>query len=160
MKKAILIILLLTAATLLLAGCTGPSALTGPSTTIKTVPTTSPVTPPVSTVVSDYRTEPLPQDKMVAVSVDRNTVNPNITIVYRGGPGINFVEKMDILLTRTDGVVARDSIRKPQVNDQITVLGTMEVSESKADRIQVFITLVTGDKYLIYNETLPFKSHG
>ena len=67
---------------------------------------------------------------------------------------------METLLSRSDGVHVRDSIRKPQVNDMITVLGTKPVSDSKADPVQVFIPLVTRDKYLIYNEALPSNSHG
>jgi hypothetical protein len=164
-RTTIFIILLLTAAALFVAGCTESSAPPGPSTTITTVPTTVPatsavVTPPATTVIPDYKTEPLPRDKTVAVSVDRNSVNPNITITYRGGPGINFVSLMETVLTRSDGVLVRDSIRKPQVNDKITIQGTRELSEARADHLQVFITLVTGDKYLIYNETLPYKSSG
>ena len=67
---------------------------------------------------------------------------------------------MEAVLTRSDGVVKSDSIRKPQVNYQITLEGTWEVSLSRADRLQVFITLVTGNRYLIYDERLPYKSHG
>lgn len=165
MKGKILFILLLTAAAILVAGCTQPSAPREPGTAVTTVPTTVPatspaVTQPAATPVPDYKTEPLPRDKAVSISVDRNAVNPAITITYRGGQGINFVAIMEAVLTRSDGVVVSDSIRKPQVNDQIILEGTREVSDSKADRIQVFITLVTGDKYLIYDETLPFKSHG
>ena len=165
MKGKILFIVLLTAAAVLVAGCTQPSAAPGPSTPVTIVPTTVPaaspvVTQPVATPVPDYKTEPLPRDKAVSISVDRNAVNPTITITYRGGQGINFVAMMEAVLTRSDGVVVSDSIRKPQVNDQISFEGTKEVSDSKADRVQVFITLVTGDKYLIYDQTLPYKSHG
>lgn len=161
-RTTIFIILLVTATALIVAGCTQPSAPAGPSTTLPTtIPVTSPVaTQPATTVIPDYTTEPLPRDKTVAISVDRNSVNPNISITYRGGAGINFVAMMEAVLTRSDGVVVRDSIRKPQVNDLITVEGTREVSDSKADRLQVFITLVTGDKYLVYDETLPYKSSG
>jgi hypothetical protein len=165
MKGTLLIILLLTIAALFIAGCTQPSAPQEPGTAVTTVPTTVPatspvVTQPVVTSVPDYKTEPLPRDKAVSISVDRNAVNPTITITYRGGQGINFVAMMEAVLTRSDGVVVSDSIRKPQVNDQIILEGTREVSDLKADRVQVLITLVTGDKYLIYDETLPFKSHG
>ncbi len=102
----------------------------------------------------------MPGDKSVAISVDRSAVNPNITITFRGGAGINFVATMDTVLTRSDGVVMQDSLPRPRVNDQITMIGSKEVSEMRADRLQVFITLVTGDKYLIYDQTLPYKSRG
>ncbi len=67
---------------------------------------------------------------------------------------------MDTVLTRSDGVVMQGSLQKPGVNDQITMVGTEEVSEMRADRIPVFITLVNGDMYLIYDQILPCKSRG
>ena len=161
MKGTILIILLLTAVTLLVSGCTDSSEPPGSLTPVTTVPTMSPViTPTITQAIADYLTGPMPGDKSVAISVDRSAVNPNITITFRGGAGINFVATMDTLLTRSDGVVMQDSLSRPRVNDQITMIGSKEVSEMRADRLQVFITLVTGDKYLIYDQTLPYKSRG
>ena len=86
MKEKLFISILLCAAAILVAGCSQPSATPGPSTTVTTVPATVPVTSPVvtqpgGTPVPDYRTEPLPPDKSVAISVDRNAVNPTIAIV-------------------------------------------------------------------------------
>jgi len=161
MKGTILVILLLAATALLLSGCTDSSEPPGSLTPVTTVPTTSPViTPTITQAIADYLTGPMPGDKSVAISVDRSAVNPNITITFRGGAGINFVATMDTLLTRSDGVVMQDSLSRPRVNDHITMVGTKEVSETRADRLQVFITLVTGDKYLIYDQTLPYKSRG
>jgi hypothetical protein len=46
------------------ADCSQPSAQTGPSTTVTTVPVTSPAgTKPVTTAAPDYKTDSLPQDK-------------------------------------------------------------------------------------------------
>ncbi|HMZ30988.1 MAG TPA: hypothetical protein PK272_06205 [Methanoregulaceae archaeon] len=161
MKGTILVILLLAATALLLSGCTDSSEPPGSLTPVTTVPTMSPViTPTITQAIADYLTGPMPGDKSVAISVDRSAVNPNITITFRGGAGINFVATMDTLLTRSDGVVMQDSLSRPRVNDHITMVGTKEVSETRADRLQVFITLVTGDKYLIYDQTLPYKSRG
>ena len=161
MKGTILIILLLTAVTLLVSGCTDSSAPPESLTPVTTLPPTSPlVTPTITQAIADYLTGPMPGDKSVAISVDRSAVNPNITITFRGGAGINFVATMDTVLTRSDGVVMQDSLPRPRVNDHITMVGTKEVSETRADRLQVFITLVTGDKYLIYDQTLPYKSRG
>ena len=161
MKGTILVILLLAATALLLSGCTDSSEPPGSLTPVTTVTTMSPViTPTITQAIADYLTGPMPGDKSVAISVDRSAVNPNITITFRGGAGINFVATMDTLLTRSDGVVMQDSLSRPRVNDHITMVGTKEVSETRADRLQVFITLVTGDKYLIYDQTLPYKSRG
>ena len=161
MKGTILVILLLAATALLLSGCTDSSEPPGSLTPVTTVPTMSPViTPTITQAIADYLTGPMPGDKSVAISVDRSAVNPNITITFRGGAGINFVATMDTLLTRSDGVVMQDSLSRPRVNDHITMVGTKEVSETRADRLQVFITLVTGDNYLIYDQTLPYKSRG
>lgn len=161
--RTVLIILLVTAA-LLAAGCSQPSpppstpAPTPVPTTITPVPTT--ITP-IPTPTLDYIPGPMPANFEVTVDVDRNviSIDPKITVTFRGGRGINYVYTIDVVVTRSDGVVEKASMSRPKVNDYVEILGT-----TGTDRVQVFVTLVTKDPppgpYLIYDEDLPFRSRG
>jgi len=162
--RNVLIILLLAAA-LLAAGCSQPSPPPAIPTTITPLPTT--ITPlpttitPLPTPTLDYIPGPMPVNFEVTVAVDRNVVSidPKITVTFRGGRGINQVYSVDVVVTRSDGVVEKVTMSRPKVNDYVEILGT-----TGTDRVQVFVTLVTKDPppgpYLIYDEELPFRSRG
>jgi hypothetical protein len=100
----------------------------------------------------------MPSNYAVMVDVDRNTVaiRPDITVTYRGGKGINYVYSMEVVVTRSDGVVLNDTILRSRVNDIIVLEGTTGV-----DRVQVFISLITKDPpqgpYLIFDEEMRFR---
>ena len=149
---------------LLAAGCTttpsGPTttvATTVPPTTPPTIATAVPTTVPTTTVPTvDYVDSPIPSSQKVEVQVTRNTVStdPYITISFRGGSGINFLQRLDITVTRSDGSVVVDTLSRPQVNDKIDILGTRGV-----DNVKVVAQMSDGKRYLIYNEDLPFRSY-
>ena len=162
MKAIIFVVLCAFAGLLVLgAGCTQQS--TGPATQVQTpVPTTAQataiptVTTPVATPTLGYIEGPMPAQYMVDVQVDRNTVaiTPSIIATYRGGKGTNFVHSMDVTVTRSDGQVITQSIEKPQVNSKVEIEGTRGT-----DRVEVFINLVNGERYRIYDQSLPFRTY-
>ncbi len=149
---------------LLAAGCTttpsGPTttvATTVPPTSPPTIATTAPTTVPTTTVPTlDYIDGPMPSSQKVEVQVTRNTVStePYITISFRGGSGINFLQQLEVTVTRSDGSVVVDALSRPQVNDKIDILGTRGV-----DNVKVIAQMSDGKRYLIYNEDLPFRSY-
>ena len=169
MNARILALVIICGVALLLAGCTEQETPPAPVTPL---PTTLPVTTPVVTqpaapatpAVPGYLPGPIPRDKDVAVSVDRDAINPIITVTYRGGQGINAVVLMEFVLTRSDGLILRESLGypgpRPLVNDKMTLEGTREVSDSRADRVQVFVTYNNGDTYLLFDQVMPFRSRG
>lgn len=145
----------------LCAGCTQPS--TGPTTQVTTtVPTTSqPTVQPTTTTPAVIETPafkegPLPTQYEVIIEVDRNRVatNPLITTTFRGGKGINFISLMDVRVSRSDGQTIEKSLEKPQVNSVIEIQGTVGT-----DRVEVFVNLVNGERYRIYDQSLPFRSY-
>ncbi len=146
-------------ACLLAAGCTQTPAT--PATPTPTpVPTTQvPVTPlpttPVVMPTLDYIEGPLPTSYTVAVDVVRNTVStePDITVTFRGGKGINFVSQVEAVVTGSDGVVTSKTMNKPAVNDNVVIMGTRGT-----DRVEVFVRLVNGERYKIYDQELAFRS--
>jgi len=98
----------------------------------------------------------MPSSQKVEVQVTRNTVStdPYITISFRGGSGQNFLQRLDITVTRSDGSVVVDTLTRPQVNDKIDILGTRGV-----DNVKVVAQMSDGKRYLIYNQDLPFRSY-
>ena len=144
-----------------MAGCTQPSPGQGtpvPTTMPATVPTTPAATVPTSvpTTAASFLEGPLPPQYSVDVQVDRSTVatKPIITVTFRGGKGINFGHSMDAVVSRSDGQVVTGSLAKPQVNSQLELEGTRGT-----DRVEVFINLITGDRYRVYDQALPFRSY-
>lgn len=144
-----------------MAGCTQPSQeqttpipTTIPVTTAATPAPTSPTQVPPTT--AGFIEGPLPSQYSVDVQVVRNTVatSPTITVTFRGGKGINFVHSMDVVISRSDGQVVTGSLAKPRVNDQLDLEGTRGT-----DRVEVFINLITGDRYRVYDQALPFRSY-
>ncbi|MDI9634035.1 MAG: hypothetical protein QFX32_08300 [Methanolinea sp.] len=146
---------------ILVAGCTQtpqggvtPAPTTQP-TTVAATPTQVPATP-ATPAQPGFIDGPVPAQYAVDVQVDRNTVaiKPTIIVTFRGGKGINFVDSMDVVVSRSDGQVVTGSLQRPSVNSQLELEGTRGT-----DRVEVFINLVTGDRYRVYNQALPFRSY-
>lgn len=162
MKTIAYVVLFMLAGLLVLgAGCTQQPP--GPATEVPTpVPTTAQptvqptVVTPAVTPTTGFIEGPLPSQYDVTVQVDRNRVatNPLITTTFRGGKGINFVSSMDVTVSRSDGQVVTRTIGKPQVNSFIEIQGTLGT-----DRVEVFISLVDGTRYRIYDQAMPFRSY-
>ena len=58
------------------------------------------------------------------------------------------------MIITSDGRVLQDSLYKPQVNDKVVMQGS-----TGTDRVQVFVMLVTGDTYKIYDEEHSFRRY-
>jgi hypothetical protein len=160
-QKVILIFCILATLFLLAAGCSQPAVQPATPTPTQTqVPGTPVVTPAETTkpevTTPPYIEGPIPSQYTVEVQVDRNTVatDPTITIIFRGGKGINFVSTMDVMVITSDGRVLQESVYKPQVNDQVVMHGS-----TGTDRVEVYVTLVNGDRYKIYDAEHPFRSY-
>jgi len=170
MKKSLSILIGITVVLCVcMAGCTQPSPGGQATPTPATSPTTVATTPPVPATATPIPTSttqapstptgflegPLPTQYSVDVQVDRNTVaiKPTITVTFRGGKGINFVRSVDVVVSRSDGQVVTGSLERPQVNSQLELEGTRGT-----DRVEIFINLITGDRYRVYDQALPFRS--
>lgn len=162
MKRSLLILVGITMVLCIwMAGCsqpsqeqTTPTPTTMPVTTATTAVPTSPTQGPSPT--AGFIEGPLPSQYSVDVQVVRNTVatSPMITVTFRGGKGINFVHSMDVVVSRSDGQIVTGSLYKPKVNDQLDLEGTRGT-----DRVEVFINLITGDRYRVYDQAHPFRSY-
>ncbi|MDD1715569.1 MAG: hypothetical protein LUQ01_01075 [Methanolinea sp.] len=156
--KGILFVCILMATFLLVAGCTQTPGT--PATPTPTVPVTVPATPPQTQAPTQaptlgYIDGPIPTNYDVSVQVDRNTIvtPPIITATFRGGKGINFVSSIQVVVTRSDGQVIEKTMQKPQVNDKVEIEGTRG-----KDRVSVFVNLVDGNRYKIYDQEFETRA--
>src|SRR5512138_3600659 len=85
------------------AGCTGREPVPAPATSVPTPSATAPG--PVS--VTPEPTDHVPTQYRVELQVDRNTVSidPSIIVTFRGGNGAALLASLDVIVTRSDGVV-------------------------------------------------------
>ena len=147
-----LIIVLLVA---LLAGCAAPQQGNVSPTTVPptTLPTTPPLTSPSGGSLVPGPTQTMPADKSVTVDVTRDPIYPTITLTFRGGKGQFQVRDIDVRVTRSDGVVETQKLGH-NVGDTATLTGTRG-----KDRVEVTVTLVTGDQYKIIDALYDYYSH-
>lgn len=146
----LLVLCLCIAGCVLLSGCT--EADTGgtppPTTRVVTTPTQS------GGMLVPGPTQTMPLGKEVRVDVLRDTINPTITVTFRGGAGHFQVREMEVTLTRADKTTETQRVSKPNVGTELSFLGT-----KGKDRIEVYITLITSERFKIIDRLYDFYEH-
>ena len=144
----------------LAAGCMQPA--TPPVTPTPTpVVTTTPATPtPTSTSISSTPgpTQTLPEMWSLEVQVYSNgeAINPQIITVIRGGKGLNFIQQVDVKVTKSDGIVENGIIAKPlSVGKSVSLPGTTKY----IDRAEVWATDPQGNKVKIFDDYVCFRCY-
>ena len=163
MNKTLVIIsaLVLCAVLACAAGCT--QTATPPATPTPTpAATTGAAIPTVSKPVSSTPgpTQTLPEAWYVEVQVQSNgfAPDPQIVTTVRGGKGLNFIQKIDVKVTRSDGIVETGNILKPlKVGDSVSLAST--TAPGYADRAEVWATTPQGDKVKIFDDYVPFRTY-
>jgi hypothetical protein len=163
MNKTLVIIsaLVLCAVLALAAGCTQPATPVTPTPT--TAATTAAATPTASsTLVSSTPgpTQTLPENWNIEVQVQSNgfAPDPQIITTVRGGKGLNFIQQIDVRVTRSDGIVENGNILKPlKVGDSVSLAST--TAPGYADRAEVWATDPQGTKVKIYDAYVPFRTY-
>ncbi len=116
-----------------------------------------PPPPPPPTPITTLTTEPtdvVSPGQNVIIEVSRGTLsfNPVITVVFRGGTGINLLSTLDVQVTKSDGTVETAHLDAPQIGDSIEVVGS-----TGKDRVQVWAVMKDGNTYKIYDQVLEFR---
>jgi hypothetical protein len=163
MNKTLVIIsaLVLCAVLALAAGCTQPA--TPPATPTPTAAITTVAAPTASSAsVSSTPgpTQTLPEAWYVEVQVQSNgfTPDPQIITTVRGGKGLNFIQRIDVKVTRSDGIVENGNILKPlKVGDSVSLAST--TAPGYADRAEVWATTPQGDRVKIFDDYVPFRTY-
>jgi hypothetical protein len=153
--------LVLCAVLAMAAGCTQPAAPVTPTPT--PVATTAAATPKASlTSVSSTPgpTQTLPEAWYIEVQVQSNgfAPDPQIITTVRGGKGLNFIQQVDVRVTRSDGIVENGNILKPlKVGDSVSLAST--TAPGYADRAEVWATDPQGTKVKIFDDYVPFRTY-
>jgi hypothetical protein len=151
MKYLIMVTMAITIALLIsCSGCMGtqqPPQATPVPTTLPPAGTTA---PPVTTSTPDpLRT--LPYEQQVDLQLTKDRTYSEIHLLYNGGRGEVFVQKVSLRVTRSDGQVIEQVMsdgKKPKRGDEIVVQGTRG-----SDRCEVSVT-TAGTTYRIKDESL------
>jgi hypothetical protein len=163
MKKTlgIALICVLCSIFVLAAGCTQPG--TPPVTPTPTVETAVPPTPtpsPTTVSLTPGPTQTLPEIWNIEVQVTHNglSYDPQITVSCQGGKGLNFIQQIDVRVTRPDGAVENGIIAKPLYKGKSVTLTGSGVT-GKLDRVEIWATTPQGDKVKIYDEYVCFRCY-
>jgi hypothetical protein len=120
----------------LLAGCTGVPPVQN--------------NPPSSGNIVIGTVDTLPSGSNVVIQVaQKDAIHNTIDVTFAGGEGQNQVKSIDVVYTGSDGVTRTQSL-KPEKGATVTFQGTKQ-----ADNIQVYVTLFTGNRYKVVNQTSP-----
>jgi ABC-type transport system substrate-binding protein len=149
MKRGVMILTGLIVLALLGSGCTQAP----PQTTSPTPNPTSFSPTPIATLTTEP-TDVVPPGQSVIIEVSRGTLsfNPVITVVFRGGTGINLLSTLEVKVTRSDGSVETAHLDEPKIGDSVGVLGS-----TGKDRVEVWAVMKDGNTYKIYDQILEFR---
>lgn len=157
MQSRILVTLIMLSAMIAFAGCTGTQ--------------TPPVTPSApgsgagtSQTVGTFVTSPtdaMPDYNLVSVTVGEKEYTGTIPVTFDGGMGMSAVTKIDVQLTRSDGSVQTASIGTKK-GDEVELSGTRGSGseQGQADRVEVWVTMNTGQKYKVADVLREYRSRG
>lgn len=140
-----------------LAGCTGTPGTPPPGTS--RVPGTPSATAGASLVPGP--TEIMPEYNAVMVDVGEKDYLGMIPVTFQGGKGLGATKKIDVKLTRADGSVQTASIGTRK-GDDVELQGTRGSGSERgqADRVEVWVTLNTGQTYKIADVLREYRSRG
>jgi hypothetical protein len=162
MKFRIIISFVLALAVLLtVAGCSSPppQPVGTPIPTLS--PTPEPTTPPTPIPTTKASiipgpTDALPQPWPLSFSVEKAGMYSTTVIThFDGGKGLMYVLRMDVRVTHPDGTVVTSGVDKPKMGEIIELPGT-----SGTDRVEVMVTMASGQTYKVVDQQVLYKSLG
>ncbi len=136
------------------AGCTGtqgvPAAPAAPQQTAAPSSTAAPA-PAAATDLNPSPTDAVIDANRVTVNVEKDYL-AGVTFTFQGGNGLQQVNRIDVTLIRSDGLVKNDQVGI-RVGDSVTLEGT-----KSTDRGVVTVTMKDGKTYKIVDTLLPYRT--
>ena len=155
MQSRTLVTLIIFSAMIAFAGCTGTQ--------------TPPVTTPapgsgtgqaVGSLVTSP-TDAMPDYNVVLVTVGEKDYMGIIPVTFDGGKGMSAATKVDIKLTRADGTVQTYTLGTKK-GDEVDLDGTRGSGSERGqtDRVEVWVTMNTGQKFKVADVLREYRSRG
>jgi hypothetical protein len=163
MKYTAIVPVVLLAALILAAGCTGtggqatPAPTAVPQTPLQTmeVPATASSATGAGGSTVPGVTQTIPANEAVTVTVEKAGIySTTIISSFDGGKGINFVSRVEVKVTRPDGSVVTGTL-KPMMGETLELEGT-----KGTDRVEVTAFMKSGKVYKIIDRQMPYKTRG
>jgi hypothetical protein len=145
---------------LITAGCTQITPPATPTPTVETIATEVPTPVPTTLSLTPGPTQTLPDVWALEIQVQSNgvSIDPLITVSVQGGKGLNFIQQIDVKVTRSDGVVETDIISKPLYKGKEVSLRST-TAPGYRDRAEVWATTPQGDRVKIFDDYVPFRTY-
>jgi len=128
--------------------------MTGQPTSAENVDYRSSNTLVNTVVLTAVPTQTMAKDTELFVEVNKESSNAMITVQFAGGPGIGLVRSNRVILTRSDGTVTEGTLNFNQRLSEVQLQGTRGT-----DRLQVIVTLHSGEIKSIVDTLLPYRQY-
>lgn len=145
---------------LITAGCMQTTPPVTPTPTVETLATTVPTPVPTTLSLTPGPTQALPEIWSLDVQVQGNgeAINPLIIVSCQGGKGLNFIQQLDVKVTRPDGVIENSVITKPLYKGKEVSL-PITSQMGNVNRVEVWATTPQGEKVKIFDDYVPFRTY-
>ncbi|WAC04132.1 MAG: hypothetical protein OS112_06575 [Methanoregula sp.] len=152
-----LVTLVILSALIAFAGCTGTQAPPMATSTPGSGTTAGQSAAPLVTSPTDV----MPDYNMVSVTVGVKEYTGSIPVTFDGGKGMNAATKVDVKLTRADGSVQTYTLGTRK-GDEVELAGTRGSGSERgqADRVEVWVTMNTGQTYKVADVLREYRSRG
>jgi hypothetical protein len=103
----------------------------------------------------------MPEYTAVIVDIGEKDYLGTIPVIFEGGKGQAATKKIDVKLTRADGSVQTATIGTRK-GDDVELQGTRGSGSERgqADRVEVWVTMNTGQTYKIADVLREYRSRG
>ena len=146
---------------LITAGCTQPTPPATPApTAVETMTTEVPTAIPTTLSLTPGPTQTLPDVWSLEVQAQGNgeAINPLIIVSCQGGKGLNFIQQIDVQVTRPDGIVEKGTITKPLYKGkEISLPITSQMGN--VNRVEIWATTPEGNQVKIFDKYVPFRTY-
>ena len=99
-------------------------------------------------------TQVLPEGNELTVVAEKSPITLEVIVKFEGGSGW-VVQDNQVILTRSDGTVTRGKLDFNRKPSELSLQGTRGT-----DRVQVIVTLRSGETYTIVDQLLLYRSRG
>lgn len=100
-------------------------------------------------------TQVLPEGNKLTIVAEKSPIDLGVVVTFEGGPGQGFVQDNQVILTRSDGTVSQGKLDFSRKPSDITLQGTRGT-----DRLQVIVTLRSGETYTVVDQLLLYRNRG